>query len=364
MAQEILYPNAAGDETSITAQYPNSTSHYDKVDDTPYTSSDGAGTYVETFSTSYQRDLYNFQPHSIGSGTIDSVAIFLVVLGPFAHVKVSQKSGATVTDGTETAASFGSWSICYQTYALNPATGAAYTWAEIDALQAGVSLHGETGGDFVRCTQCYIIVTYHVSGAGGIVVTDALTRVTSLNHYYDRANKIYRLGIGMGGLSTIPALPTNDGMMPIVAVSKEPMPVPINSVGMIPPPVTDTGIPYSPELIPTPAVVTGPPPDFSSNNPAFAGSETTAIVDTTPNTWSTPNPTPPPVVPPFNPFPDNDQYSFNTAETDPFPNLAPPPLPDNDQYNPGWPKEPDFGSGGGSGSGAPSKPGKGGIIWE
>jgi len=43
MATEILRPNAAGDETTIASQYPDSGAHWDKVDEeTP----DNDTTYV------------------------------------------------------------------------------------------------------------------------------------------------------------------------------------------------------------------------------------------------------------------------------------------------------------------------------
>jgi hypothetical protein len=198
MAIEILRPSGAGSETSIGVQYPNSTAHWDKVDDvTP----DDSTTYVETSSATYVRDLYAMQNHSVGEGIIDSVTIyFRIILSDFVpyivYAKPSQKSGATVTDGTEVAQ--GNTGITWQThsqkYTTNPATSAAYTWAEIDSLEVGVSL--KTDGAYGLCTQVYIEVAYHVN-----IVTSAVTRVTSLYHYYKRADSMYRLSIGLGGLS-------------------------------------------------------------------------------------------------------------------------------------------------------------------
>jgi len=69
---ETLRPNAAGDETSISSQYPVSGVHWDKVDEAI---ADDSATYVYTTSTSYQRDLYDIPAHT-GSGTINSVTIY------------------------------------------------------------------------------------------------------------------------------------------------------------------------------------------------------------------------------------------------------------------------------------------------
>ncbi len=70
---ETLRPNAAGDDTNISSQYPDSGAHYDKVDEV---TADDYSTYVFTNSTSYQRDLYNIPDHSTGSGAIDNVTAY------------------------------------------------------------------------------------------------------------------------------------------------------------------------------------------------------------------------------------------------------------------------------------------------
>jgi hypothetical protein len=71
-ATETLRPNAAGDVTSISAQFPASGAHWNKVDEA---TADNYTTYVSTNSTNYQRDLYNILDHSTGSGLINSVTI-------------------------------------------------------------------------------------------------------------------------------------------------------------------------------------------------------------------------------------------------------------------------------------------------
>jgi hypothetical protein len=180
MSIETLRPNAAGDETSIASQYPASTYHWDKVDEE---TADDNTTYVYTTATSYQRDLYNLPAHSVGSGTINSITIYFRIAISnslyIVYAKPSQKSGATVTDGTEvtrTSAGATTYLTYSQTYTTNPATGVAYTWDEIDALEIGLQLHSNNSSGSGRCTQVYVEVDYTV--IQDIVVTPPTLALT------------------------------------------------------------------------------------------------------------------------------------------------------------------------------------------
>jgi hypothetical protein len=159
---EILRPNAAGDETSIDNQYPDSTEHWDKVDEeTP----DESDTYIETASATYQRDLYKLPPHSIGSGVINSITIyFRFASGGEEGVmaKPSLKSDSTITDGAEVIGSSDwNYNTFSQIWTTNPATGLAWgsNWSVIDNLQIGISLKGNGPND-ICCTQVYVEVDY------------------------------------------------------------------------------------------------------------------------------------------------------------------------------------------------------------
>jgi hypothetical protein len=159
MATEILRPNAAGDETAITSQYPASTAHWDKVDEAV---ADDSATTVSEPGSSYKRDLYNLPAHSVGSGTINKITIFwrMSCTDGTWYSKPSQKSGTTVTDGTEQSAyaDDGVFATVSQVYTTNPATGNAYTWDEIDGLQIGVCLKAPDETSY--CTQVYVEVDY------------------------------------------------------------------------------------------------------------------------------------------------------------------------------------------------------------
>jgi len=162
-ATETLRPNAAGDEESITNSTSGAGNHWADVDDvTP----DGGTTRVwDNAIGTYQRDLYNLPTHSVGSGTINFIKIFFGLRSPTGtavYGKVSQKSGTTISNGTEFSTTSTDYSyFASQTFTTNPATGVAYTWAEIDALQIGVSLHGTFSPEAsASCTQVYVEVNY------------------------------------------------------------------------------------------------------------------------------------------------------------------------------------------------------------
>ena len=163
MATLTLIPNAEGDETSIASRYPASGGHYDKVDD-PVGSPDDFTTYVYQATTTYQRDLYNIPNHTTETGTINSVTIYFRIASSYssaiAYGEPSQKSGATITDGTEQSVTGTTFVTKSQTYTTNPATGNPYSWDEIDALQIGISLKSNSATKTASCTQVYVVVDY------------------------------------------------------------------------------------------------------------------------------------------------------------------------------------------------------------
>lgn len=156
---EILRPNAVGDLTQITYQYPASGAHWDKVDEaTP----DDDTTYVYIDETaSVLTDIYNLPPHS-GLGTINSVRI---------HVRAKRESSAGgnlrimhKTHGVlyqSSAAGLDTYYVSfYTTLTTNPNTGLAWTWAEIDALQIGAKIWDANEAYKVSVTQVYAEIDY------------------------------------------------------------------------------------------------------------------------------------------------------------------------------------------------------------
>ena len=174
---ETLRPNAAGSEESIDIATSGAGNHHNDVDEAG--TGDDSTTKICTDSTTYQRDLYNL-PASSGSGIINFIKVYFKTCGNSAesYAKPSLKSNSTVTDGTEIDTTDTSWILRSEQWNTNPADSAAWEWADVDALQIGVSLKG--GGDFPEsfyseCTQVYVEVDYT-----GVDTELTLTKI--LNH--------------------------------------------------------------------------------------------------------------------------------------------------------------------------------------
>jgi len=182
MPTEILRPNAAGDECSIsdegTTACPN---HWQDVDDE---SADDATTEIKDGSGSYKRDLYNLTASS-GSGTINFIKVYFRIHKNYDYengaAKPSIKSNSTITDGSAVSCPHASWVTYSQQWNTNPADSEAWEWADIDDLQIGVSLYASIGT--AQCTQVYVVVDYTVApteqavGGGSVSIAGALVGI-------------------------------------------------------------------------------------------------------------------------------------------------------------------------------------------
>ncbi len=159
-----LRPNEAGDETFLT---PNTGANWAAVDDDP--SSDDDVTYVESGnSQTFLTDLYNLSDVTVsGKGKINSVTVSIHARA--GNTPPSQTSAYTriktlgvAHDGSEQ--TLGATYATYSTaYTLNPQSVAEWTWAEVNALQAGVALRRATAtgpNKTSLCTQVWVVVDY------------------------------------------------------------------------------------------------------------------------------------------------------------------------------------------------------------
>ena len=196
---ENFRPEAAGDKTNITDQYPATGEHWDKVSENI---SDSDSTYVATDSNAWQEDLYNIADHSTqtAAGTINYVKVYMecratanaTQTNAYVHIK---------TNGVEYNGSEETLTISYATYSHqwddNPQTGQAWTWSEIDALQIGVGLRRPAVDEFARCTQVYAEVGFEAPPLSGNTPTGALFIVTpSANYTGDLGVRVYLTNTG------------------------------------------------------------------------------------------------------------------------------------------------------------------------
>jgi len=140
---------------------------------------DGDVTYVRD-TVGKKSDSYNLQDHSTQTGSISNVravAWAYDTAGP-ENLHLTVVIGGTQYLGAKQILT-GSYAQYTENWAQNPATGANWTWSNIDALEAGIYTvpTGKWTGD-VHVTQLYIEVTYTVPHDVAIVsVTPSPTKV-------------------------------------------------------------------------------------------------------------------------------------------------------------------------------------------
>ena len=190
---EILRPNADGDETDITDQFPASGEHWDKVDDT---TPDSDSTYVFSSANNWKKDLYNITDHTASSDTINYVRVYMVCRAAANPTQTSAsvhiKTGGTEDTGNNETVTTSYASYSYQ-WDTNPQTGNAWTWDEIDALQIGVGLRKAANGVNTGCTQVYAEVSYEIEPVteGEVPSGDLFVITPHPNYSGDLLVKVY-----------------------------------------------------------------------------------------------------------------------------------------------------------------------------
>ncbi len=161
MATETLRPNAIGQYSSLSPYPGTGEENWEEVDEeTP----DEDSTYVERNAAAYAHDTHNLPAHS-GSGTINFIKVYIrcrsnqTPTQTNAHPSIYTYS--TKYDGDEKTLTT-SWDNYSHQWNQNPNTESAWTWDEIDALQAGLGLRTAKTGEYVwsKCTQVWVEVDY------------------------------------------------------------------------------------------------------------------------------------------------------------------------------------------------------------
>ena len=173
MAIEYLYPD--GDKsTGFTSK--GGGDHYIEVDDS-YDEPDDDGTYVYRAPTMGSQDCYTSENHSEGSGTINSLTIYVRAKKTDSKAANAQtvigidEVGDTKSDSHAVTTSYADYS---DEYNQNPWTSSAWTWSEIDNLYIGLAYQGDST---IRCTQVYIAVDYTPSAPVASVELSITNRV-------------------------------------------------------------------------------------------------------------------------------------------------------------------------------------------
>ncbi len=160
-----LRPNANGDESGLTGSDADQIDNYLLIDEA---TSDDDTTYVSVGNTdTYLTDLYNVADTTVsGKGKINSVTVYIHVRAGNTPTQASAytriKTNGFAYDGT--ALTITTTYATYNTaYTTNPQSGNEWTWAEVNALQAGVALRRPTTtgpNKWSRATQVWVVVDY------------------------------------------------------------------------------------------------------------------------------------------------------------------------------------------------------------
>jgi len=147
---ETLRPDGAGSHTELTTS--GCANNWECVDEAV---SDGASTNVYQTSSSYYTDTYSTENHSSGTGTIDSLIIYINCAETHPSGRIYTQIRTNGNDYSGSSINPTSTYTTYSTiYTNNPNTSSPWSWAEIDNLEIGVYLRR------TRCSQVYIEVYY------------------------------------------------------------------------------------------------------------------------------------------------------------------------------------------------------------
>jgi hypothetical protein len=194
---EILVPNDCGDVTQLPSQYPCCGSHWEKVDDQPYP--DDLNTYVSTEgSSAWKKDLYELSNYTIANGdeTISSLIIYYRFAtdrsGYTAYAQPIIYTNDEICEGTVTTTDDTNFTTVSWELDTNPITEGAWTWDEINDLQAGIEMKGYSSNKAAICTQVYVQVNFEGSFSSGELPQGYLFVVTPDSTYTgDLMVKVY-----------------------------------------------------------------------------------------------------------------------------------------------------------------------------
>ncbi|KKM88166.1 hypothetical protein LCGC14_1261500 [marine sediment metagenome] len=154
---ETLRPNGAG---SLTQQSGTPGANWANVDDAGGGDGDSSYNYEGTFDNE-ATDFYAL-PASSGSGTINKITVYGRVkmneVGSFNMFNIRIWTNSTIYSIGKTITT--SYVLYSGDWVQNPFTTAAWTWAEIDALEIGDEIQTNVGGEDQHITQVYVEVDY------------------------------------------------------------------------------------------------------------------------------------------------------------------------------------------------------------
>ncbi|HEX2898011.1 MAG TPA: hypothetical protein VHP63_08185, partial [candidate division Zixibacteria bacterium] len=149
----VIRPNGVGSNAELTGS--GCASNWQCVDEV---TSDDDATYVVAPGSSTFNDSYAAE-NPVASGIIDSIKIFMRVKNTAANNQIVNtliRTGGTLFAGVDVDLNaYGSYTDFSTTFLVNPNTSAAWTWAEINAVEIGIRMKKPA-----HCTQVWAEIYY------------------------------------------------------------------------------------------------------------------------------------------------------------------------------------------------------------
>jgi len=228
MGTETLRPNSTETNNNIFLFPDAGESLYEDIDEVV---ADDDTTYIHNnYLGGYPNCRVGLTAHA-GSGTINSVTVYAraraAATPDQTSLNVGLRTYGTNYEGTErtVTTSYANYSEAYNT---NPNTGLAWTWGEVDALEARIKLRSAKAADYVatRCTQVWVVVDYSISvtieapcaGADAAGVMPALSLGVTVSAVLATAaaeGVVPEVGAGVAILAPAASM-TGEGLAPLI----------------------------------------------------------------------------------------------------------------------------------------------------
>lgn len=153
----ILRPNGSGDEDEISNRT-GCAANWQCVDEV---TADDAVSQVYENSNNWALDQYALSDPSASSCSIVSVTVYCRAMRDQTQGDIRPAIHTNGSDYYGTTASLtNSWANYSHTWTTNPNTGTAWTWANINSLEAGARIRGQNVNFSARLTQVWVVVKY------------------------------------------------------------------------------------------------------------------------------------------------------------------------------------------------------------
>ena len=193
-ANAIFRPNGVGGKTEFSPV--GAATNWDCVnEDTPNYDID----YVWQYSGgAYKYDTYALPNHTTENGTINYVSIFNYArkTSLYAYMWEYMKLYTNYYTGTTQHILSGNYDLYSTTWVSSPSDSSTWKWVNIDNIESGICLYGQTPAAIPMVTQNYLVINYNTTISPQIHTTQAYIKVnytSEVSCYFLRQPETYTL---------------------------------------------------------------------------------------------------------------------------------------------------------------------------